>query len=122
MFEPPLIVQETDPSHSLGLLRAGGERPCDGRAPEECDEFAPSHAKLPVEDEATRGQSCASQQKFAADGRDGSWSCGNARPGWHTGRTLVRGWLCPDRGHKRPDTHDVHDTGEIVGEYVQRHL
>ena len=52
----------------------------------------------------------------------GSWSCGNARPGWHTGRTLVRGWLCPDRGHKRPDTHDVHDTGEIVGEYVQRHL
>jgi hypothetical protein len=24
MFEPPLIVQETDPSHSFGLLRAGG--------------------------------------------------------------------------------------------------
>jgi hypothetical protein len=52
MFEPPLIVQETDPSHWFGLLRAGGERPCDGRAAEECDEFAPSHAKLPVEDEA----------------------------------------------------------------------
>ena len=34
-------MQETDPSHSFGL-----------RAAEECDEFAPSHAKLPVEDEA----------------------------------------------------------------------
>ena len=26
--------------------------------------------------------------------------------------------LCPDRGDKRPDAHDVHDAGEIVGEYV----
>ena len=39
-------------SHSFGLLGACLERPCDGRAAEECDEFAPSHAKLPVEDEA----------------------------------------------------------------------
>jgi hypothetical protein len=44
MFEPPLIVQETDPSRALKPLR--------GRAAEECDEFAPSHAKLPVGDVA----------------------------------------------------------------------
>jgi hypothetical protein len=37
---------------------------------------------------------------------------------WHRGRALVRCWLCPDRGHKRSDAHDVHDVGEIVGEYV----
>jgi hypothetical protein len=33
------------------LLRARRERPC-RRATEECDEVAPSHAKLPVEDKA----------------------------------------------------------------------
>jgi hypothetical protein len=37
---------------------------------------------------------------------------------WHSGRGVAEGWLCPDRGHKRPDAHDVHDAGEIVGEYV----
>jgi hypothetical protein len=42
MFKPSLIVQETDPSRSLGLLRACGERPCDGRAAQEYDEFAPT--------------------------------------------------------------------------------
>jgi len=52
MFERPLIVLETHPSHTFGLLRACGKRPCDGRAAEECDEFAPSHAKAPVEGEA----------------------------------------------------------------------
>ena len=45
-------MQETVPSRSLGLQRVGGERPCDGRVPEESDEFALSHANLPVEDEA----------------------------------------------------------------------
>ena len=27
-----------------------------------------------------------------------------------------------NRRHERLDTHDVYDAGEIVGEYVQRHL
>jgi hypothetical protein len=31
-------------------------------------------------------------------------------------------WLCPDRRHEWPDAHDVHDAGQIVGKYVQRHL
>jgi len=62
MLSPPLIVQEIDPSRSLGLLRACGERPCDGRAAEECDEFAPSRAKLPVEDEGYQRQRCASHK------------------------------------------------------------
>jgi hypothetical protein len=48
MFESPLIVLETDPSRSLGLLLACVERPCDGPAAKECDEFAPSRAKLPA--------------------------------------------------------------------------
>src|SRR5215471_17278177 len=30
--------------------------------------------------------------------------------------------LCSDRGHQRLNADDVHDAGEIVGEYVQRHL
>src|SRR5262249_16229464 len=30
--------------------------------------------------------------------------------------------LCLDGGHQRLNAHDVHDAGEIVGEYVQRHL
>ena len=35
---------------------------------------------------------------------------------------LRRGWLGPHRGHERLNAHDVHDTGEIVGQHVQRHL
>src|SRR4029077_17143438 len=31
-------------------------------------------------------------------------------------------WLCPDRGHQRLRTHDVHHAGEVVSEYVQCHL
>ena len=54
MFEPRrLIVQETDPPHSFGRLRTAGERPCDGRAPEECDEFCAVSCKI-----ARRGRSC----------------------------------------------------------------
>jgi hypothetical protein len=49
---------------------------------------------------------------------EGSWSCGNAWPTGILGGALVRCWLWPDRGHKRPDADDVHDAGEIVGEYV----
>ncbi len=30
--------------------------------------------------------------------------------------------LCPHCRHERLDTHDVHDTGEIVCEHVQRDL
>jgi len=30
--------------------------------------------------------------------------------------------LCPDRRHERLDAHDVHYSGEIVGQYVQCHL
>jgi hypothetical protein len=45
MFESPLIVLETVPSRSLGLLLACVERPCDGPAAKECDKFAPPHAK-----------------------------------------------------------------------------
>ena len=30
--------------------------------------------------------------------------------------------LCPYRHHERLDADDVHDAGEIVGQYVQRHL
>src|SRR5215468_3444431 len=68
MFKPSLIVPETDPSRSLGLLRARGERPCDGHAAQECDEFAPSHAKLPVKDEPTRG-SVVHHTKFLPPGQ-----------------------------------------------------
>jgi hypothetical protein len=74
MFKPSLIVQETDPSRSLGLLRACGERPSDGRAAQECDEFALSHAKLPVDDEAYQRQRCASHQIFAGSADMGQWT------------------------------------------------
>ena len=47
-------MQEADPSHSFGLLRAA----------EECDEFAPSHAKLPVEDEAYQRAELCITAKF----------------------------------------------------------
>ena len=35
---------------------------------------------------------------------------------------LCWGWLGPHRGHERMNAHDVHDTGKIVGQHVQRHL
>jgi hypothetical protein len=36
---------------------------------------------------------------------------------------LCRCWtLAPHRGHERLNAHDVHDTGKIVGQHVQRHL
>jgi hypothetical protein len=35
---------------------------------------------------------------------------------------ICRLGLCLDGGHERPDAHDVHHSGEIVGQYVQRHL
>jgi hypothetical protein len=43
--------RNAEPSNPIRLLRARRERPS-GRAAEECDEVAPSHAKLPVEDKA----------------------------------------------------------------------
>src|SRR5262245_38388165 len=67
----PLIVQETDPSRSLGLPRVR-RAPVDGRAAQETDEFAISHANVPSRMKPTRRQRCASRQKFAAEGRDGS--------------------------------------------------
>jgi len=39
--------QRADPPHPLALLRARRERPS-RRAAEECNEVAPSHARLPV--------------------------------------------------------------------------
>jgi hypothetical protein len=39
--------QYTDPPHSLGLLRARGERPCGRRATEKTDELAPPHWPAP---------------------------------------------------------------------------
>ena len=30
--------------------------------------------------------------------------------------------LCPHRRHEGLDAHDVHNAGEIVSQYVQRHL
>ncbi len=47
----PLIVQEIDPSRSLGLLRVR-RAPMGGRAAQKSDEFALSHANVLVEDEA----------------------------------------------------------------------
>ena len=68
----PLIVQEIDPSRSLGLLRVR-RAPMDGRAAQKSDEFALSHANVLVEDEAYhKVQRCASPQKLSAEGRDGS--------------------------------------------------
>ena len=40
----------------------------------------------------------------------------------NSGRPQIGGALCPHRRHERLNTHDVHDAGEIVGEYVQRHF
>ena len=34
----------------------------------------------------------------------------------------IGGELCPHRRHERLDTHDVHDAGQIVDKYMQRHL
>src|SRR6516162_1690713 len=42
MFERPLIVLKTDPSHSFGLLRACGARPC-SRPANERDELPSPH-------------------------------------------------------------------------------
>ena len=42
------VHQHADPTHPAGLLRPRRERPRDCRAAQECDEVAPSHAKLPV--------------------------------------------------------------------------
>src|SRR5215831_14102157 len=38
------------------------------------------------------------------------------------GEPLFATSLCLDGGHQRLNAYDVHDAGEIVGEYVQRHL
>jgi len=46
-----------------GLLCARHHRPR-RRAAQDRDEFAPPHTKLPVEDEPTKGQRCASQQNW----------------------------------------------------------
>src|SRR5262249_59965565 len=43
-----IIMQKTDPSHSLGLLRAGGERPsyCTAKKHDECPPFHHSITSL----------------------------------------------------------------------------
>src|SRR5207249_1829084 len=53
------------------LLRARRERP-GGCAAEECDEVAPSHAKLPVEDKAYQRAVLCVTAKLARQGRCGS--------------------------------------------------
>jgi len=50
------------------------------------------------------------------------------RSGWmrcNAGEVAMRlFWvrLCPHRRHEGLNAHDVHNAGEIVGQYVQRHL
>jgi len=46
-----LGVENADAAHAVALLRARRERPR-RRDAQECDEVAPSHAKLAVEDKA----------------------------------------------------------------------
>jgi len=63
--------------------------------------------------------------------RDGNWSLlmsalglGRVETPGQNGRFDGRDdrTLCPDRRHERLDAHDVHYSGEIVGQYVQCHL
>ncbi len=62
----------------------------------------------------------------AANVRYGSWLCRNALPevskrssfGWMALGSLFRVWLGPHRGDERPNAHDVHDPGQIVGQHV----
>ena len=73
-----------------------------------------------------RGGQVAQQQPQAADVGYGSWLCRNALPevskrssfGLVALRAFFRVWLGPHRGHERPNAHDVHDPGQIVGQHV----
>jgi len=58
-----LTAQNSDHRHRW-LLRARRERPR-RRAAQECDEIAPSHAKLPVEDKAYQSAALCVTAKLA---------------------------------------------------------
>src|SRR5262245_25587211 len=55
----------SSPVHAIALLRGRHERPR-GRAAEECDEVAPLHANLPIEDKAYQTAALCVTAKLAA--------------------------------------------------------
>jgi hypothetical protein len=56
------VHQHANPPHALGLLRASGERPCNGRTSYDFDEIAASHYSPKTQEHADTG---SLQQEFA---------------------------------------------------------